>query len=92
MSIFLKCNFKSIFNYISAEIRTHPIMIFLNIARRATTASGYIVERHYYPFLLDNFKNSVMIMEQELQQHTENCMAQNCMAQNCMACELKSNY
>lgn len=35
MSIFLKCNFKSIFNYISAEIRTHPIMIFLNIARRA---------------------------------------------------------
>jgi hypothetical protein len=44
MSIFLKCNFKSIFNYISAEIRTRPIMIFLNIASRATNASGYIVE------------------------------------------------
>ena len=50
---------------------------FLKIARRATTTSGYIVKRHYYPVLLDNFKNSVIRMEQELQHHSENCMAQN---------------
>lgn len=50
---------------------------FLKIARRATTASGYIVKRHYYPVLLDTFKNSVILMEQELQHHSENCMAQH---------------
>ena len=50
---------------------------FLKKARRSTTASGYIVRRHYYPVLLDNFKNSVTIMEREFQTHCENCIAQN---------------
>ena len=34
---------------------------FLKRARRSTTASGYIVRRHYYPVLLDNFKNRMII-------------------------------
>ena len=50
---------------------------FLKTARRSTTTSGYIVRKHYYPVLLDNFKNSVAIMEQEFQTHSENCIAQN---------------
>jgi GR25 family glycosyltransferase involved in LPS biosynthesis len=50
---------------------------FLKRARRSTTASGYIVRRHYYPVLLENFKNSVIIVEQEFQTHSENCIAQN---------------
>jgi hypothetical protein len=50
---------------------------FLKRARRSTTTSGYIVRRHYYPVLLDNFKNSVTIMEQEIQTHSANCMAQH---------------
>jgi hypothetical protein len=50
---------------------------FLKKAHVATTASGYIIRQHYYPVLLDNFKNSVTIMEQEFQTHSTNCMAQN---------------
>jgi GR25 family glycosyltransferase involved in LPS biosynthesis len=50
---------------------------FLKRARRSTTTSGYIVRRHYYPVLLDNFKSSVAIMEREFQFHSENCIAQN---------------
>jgi GR25 family glycosyltransferase involved in LPS biosynthesis len=50
---------------------------FLKRARTSTTASGYIVRRHYYPILLDNFKKSVSIMEQEFQTHSENCIAKN---------------
>lgn len=50
---------------------------FLKRARRSTTSSGYIVRRHYYPVLLENFKNSVTIMEREFQTHSANCIAQN---------------
>lgn len=50
---------------------------FLKRARGSTTTSGFIVRRHYYPILLENFKKSVSVMEREFQVHSENCIAQN---------------
>lgn len=50
---------------------------YLKKAYRATTTSGYIVRQHYYPILLENFKNSVATMEQEFQIHSETFRSQN---------------
>lgn len=49
---------------------------FLKKIISCTTASGYIVRRHYYKTLLDNFKESVEVMKNELKQHIENCAQQ----------------
>lgn len=50
---------------------------FLKRARRATTASGYIVKQHYYSTLLENFRESVVKMEAELKNHSEDCVSRN---------------
>lgn len=50
---------------------------FLKRARRATTAAGYIVKRHYYSVLLENFRASVVKMEDELKTHRDACLKRN---------------
>ena len=46
---------------------------FLKKIITCTTASGYIVKRHYYETLLNNFTESVKVMKNELKQHVEKC-------------------
>jgi GR25 family glycosyltransferase involved in LPS biosynthesis len=50
---------------------------FLERACHATTTSGYIIRRHYYSTLLENFKESVEKMKVELKRHEENCIKEN---------------
>jgi hypothetical protein len=40
---------------------------------RSTSAGGYIVKKRYFQTLLANFKESVEIMEHELDAHIEKC-------------------
>jgi glycosyl transferase family 25 len=42
---------------------------FLKKVITCTTTSGYMVRRHYYETLLNNFKESVEVMKNELKQH-----------------------
>ena len=65
---------------------------FLKKARRATTASGYIVRQHYYTILLDNFKGSISTMEQEFKKHSENCVAQNAPISKLNICSAIDQY
>ena len=47
--------------------------IFLKKIISCTTTSGYIIRKHYYATLLENFKKSVETMEIELTNHIKNC-------------------
>jgi hypothetical protein len=49
---------------------THP---YLSKVLSSTCAHGYLVRRHYYPTLLENFRTAVTKMTTELQTHTEIC-------------------
>lgn len=42
---------------------------FMKKIIQCTTTSGYIVKKDYYKVLLDNFKEAIIIMEQELKNH-----------------------
>jgi GR25 family glycosyltransferase involved in LPS biosynthesis len=53
---------------------------FLERAYRATTTSAYIVKRHYYSTLLNNFKESIQKMENELKLMPENNKLNYCSA------------
>lgn len=46
---------------------------FLNTVIKCTTTSGYIIKRHYYETLLNNFKSAVKVMKLKLQKHTIKC-------------------
>ena len=50
---------------------------FLNRAINCTTASGYLIKKQYYERLLNNFKESIKIMERELLNHVNNCQKNN---------------
>jgi hypothetical protein len=52
----------------------HP---FVRRVITCTTTSGYIVRSHYYRTLLDNFIESVQILESQLAQHIEQCANQS---------------
>jgi hypothetical protein len=46
---------------------------FLKKVITCTTTSGYMVRRHYYETLLNNFKESVEVVKNELKQHIQKC-------------------
>ncbi len=57
-----------------------------------TTTSGYIVKRHYYETLLNNFKESVEVMKNELKQHIQNCEQQNIPVRKLKNCSAIDRY
>lgn len=50
---------------------------FLEKVKRCTVAAGYIIRKHYYQTLLDNFEESVNLMEKELLMHINKCNNNN---------------
>jgi hypothetical protein len=50
---------------------------FLLRAKRCTTTIAYIVRKHYYHTLLENFKESVIIMQSEFDRHSKEYQEKN---------------
>lgn len=50
---------------------------FLKRVKYCTTTSGYIVKKDYYDKIIDNFKESVKIMNLQFEEHKQKCLNEN---------------
>lgn len=65
---------------------------FLKRVIKGTTASGYIVRKHYYKTLLNNFRQAIVEMKNELLVHIDNCCKNNVPVTKLHVCSAIDQY